>query len=740
MANPWDNDTAVAVEDAPQNPWDTDAVAASPQQDPMSREREIKYKVNMAKSNPLMGHWVIEDRDNIENEGSDIQKGMWHGVVQNWEAGRQHALLNNAIGFALHIGDPIQKEKAMRAMDTYLANLPQTPADADWLSDFLYANVTTAGQVFESAKASGTSGLVFGGIGAGMGAVASILAGGLTGEEPFAILGGAYGGLKIASRLGMAEGAGIFAYRMARGEMYYEMARTPGIRPEIAETASAVAAIPYALIEMLQLKGLTPNIKKAISAKMRVSLKKALLEFSKKYAGTYTKQVSEEVSQKVISIIARDIAAVFSDMGLTGSSKMPLASPFGIRMGGEDRNTGAFVKWLEERIKEVYEEGKGAAKGMALISGPGPAIETSISTVVQKQIELAEKEEAAAKEVKEAIEARGEGKRKPADVMPVPTPDETFELEDVSPTEPEGEAATEVTPEPQAPIPVGEAKKITQVIRSIVTEFPPDTEANEIYGLRVIDDDVPVPQIGDILPPSYVWEEEAEGEFTKRTDVLAENTSVIYVAEDNLADAVVKTRNYFGKTLVLVKGEESQSLAENQVDPGEAGIIDPEVVAVFKRNRIANDSNWILSEPSNQQAIDEETQFFKDRLTEPELADQGVLFDTPSGPALAVPLGDDRVSGSLQVSFKDKATAQEVFDELSGDWAVEFTGKAWDKFDAEAVKTNKAKGIEYISLAPGELARWKRLLAPIKDEYAADLESKGLPAKRVMEELQKMAN
>jgi len=83
---------------------------------------------------------------------------------------------------------------------------------------------------------------------------------------------------------------------------------------------------------------------------------------------------------------------------------------------------------------------------------------------------------------------------------------------------------------------------------------------------------------------------------------------------------------------------------------------------------------------------------------------------------------------------------QKVFDELSGDWAVEFTGKAWDKFDAEAVSTNKAKGIEYISLAPEEMARWKKLLTPIKDEYAADLESKGLPAKKVMEALQKMAN
>jgi TRAP-type C4-dicarboxylate transport system substrate-binding protein len=82
---------------------------------------------------------------------------------------------------------------------------------------------------------------------------------------------------------------------------------------------------------------------------------------------------------------------------------------------------------------------------------------------------------------------------------------------------------------------------------------------------------------------------------------------------------------------------------------------------------------------------------------------------------------------------------KKVFEELSGEWAVDFTGKAWDKFDKEAVVTNKANGIEYIQLEPAEKAKWKDLLAPVKNEYAAELDAKGLPGTKVLTEIQKMA-
>jgi TRAP-type C4-dicarboxylate transport system substrate-binding protein len=82
---------------------------------------------------------------------------------------------------------------------------------------------------------------------------------------------------------------------------------------------------------------------------------------------------------------------------------------------------------------------------------------------------------------------------------------------------------------------------------------------------------------------------------------------------------------------------------------------------------------------------------------------------------------------------------KKVFEELSGSWAVDFTGKAWDKFDQEAVVTNKANGIEYISLPAAEKEKWKKLLIPVKDEYAAELEAKGLPGKKMLSEIQKLA-
>lgn len=80
---------------------------------------------------------------------------------------------------------------------------------------------------------------------------------------------------------------------------------------------------------------------------------------------------------------------------------------------------------------------------------------------------------------------------------------------------------------------------------------------------------------------------------------------------------------------------------------------------------------------------------------------------------------------------------QKVFEELSGDWAVDFTGKAWDSFDKEAEREVRAKGFEYIKLPDAEVTRWRKLLAPVKEEYIAELEAKKLPGKKVWEELKR---
>ena len=80
---------------------------------------------------------------------------------------------------------------------------------------------------------------------------------------------------------------------------------------------------------------------------------------------------------------------------------------------------------------------------------------------------------------------------------------------------------------------------------------------------------------------------------------------------------------------------------------------------------------------------------------------------------------------------------QKVFEELSGDWAVDFIGKAQDKFDKEAQDEAIGKGLELITLPTQEQARWRKILTPVQEQYAAELESKKLPGKKIAEELKR---
>jgi TRAP-type C4-dicarboxylate transport system substrate-binding protein len=81
--------------------------------------------------------------------------------------------------------------------------------------------------------------------------------------------------------------------------------------------------------------------------------------------------------------------------------------------------------------------------------------------------------------------------------------------------------------------------------------------------------------------------------------------------------------------------------------------------------------------------------------------------------------------------------AQKAFEEFSGDWAVDFIGKAQDKFDKEAQDEVIGKGLELITLVSQEQAKWRNTLIPVQEQYAAELESKKLPGKKIAEELKR---
>lgn len=82
---------------------------------------------------------------------------------------------------------------------------------------------------------------------------------------------------------------------------------------------------------------------------------------------------------------------------------------------------------------------------------------------------------------------------------------------------------------------------------------------------------------------------------------------------------------------------------------------------------------------------------------------------------------------------------KKVFEELTGEWAVEFYGKIRDKEELENKKIAGEKGMEMITLPPEEVAKAKERVEPVKEEVVADLEAKGLPGEKALQELESFA-
>jgi TRAP-type transport system periplasmic protein len=82
---------------------------------------------------------------------------------------------------------------------------------------------------------------------------------------------------------------------------------------------------------------------------------------------------------------------------------------------------------------------------------------------------------------------------------------------------------------------------------------------------------------------------------------------------------------------------------------------------------------------------------------------------------------------------------QKTIDSLTGEKAAVMGGKGYDSEDSLGVADfQKAKATIY-TLPSDELAKWKAAFAPISDAWAAGLEAKGLPGKKILEEAKQIA-
>lgn len=79
------------------------------------------------------------------------------------------------------------------------------------------------------------------------------------------------------------------------------------------------------------------------------------------------------------------------------------------------------------------------------------------------------------------------------------------------------------------------------------------------------------------------------------------------------------------------------------------------------------------------------------------------------------------------------ADVKKVFEKYSGDWAVEFYGKLRDEGEHHAEDVAKEKGMKLIQLPASDIAKAKALAAPVRTDYAAKMEAKGLPGKKAVE-------
>ena len=82
---------------------------------------------------------------------------------------------------------------------------------------------------------------------------------------------------------------------------------------------------------------------------------------------------------------------------------------------------------------------------------------------------------------------------------------------------------------------------------------------------------------------------------------------------------------------------------------------------------------------------------------------------------------------------------KKVFNKYCGDWAVNFFGTERDKGELASRKKSIEFGAHMNALSAADKAKAKELLAPVKNNYAMELERKGIPGKKALAEYEKFA-
>jgi TRAP-type C4-dicarboxylate transport system substrate-binding protein len=78
-----------------------------------------------------------------------------------------------------------------------------------------------------------------------------------------------------------------------------------------------------------------------------------------------------------------------------------------------------------------------------------------------------------------------------------------------------------------------------------------------------------------------------------------------------------------------------------------------------------------------------------------------------------------------------------LIDKTTGPAAAEAYGKMWDEAEKHGKESLVSKGVQVVAMAPAEIDRVKKLVAPQIDAALADAEKKGGAAKKFFDDYTK---
>lgn len=243
---------------------------------------------------------------------ADLKAGL-KDITKSFKRSGQNIDLDIAAYDAAFIqGDTNKLKSIMQRRTRMREEAREDPLDGGLILETIAKNAGTLKSVLRGLQEGAPEAL------AGMtGGVAAALVLGQAGpqaalpEEVVTVPGAAAAGAAFGFKVGMTD----FWYKQGAGNMMMNMMEA-GNDPEIAKTVSAIAAMPYAMIEMLQVGQATPGLRKGAQKAAQKSMLKVLGTAAKKFGGTLTVEVLEEVAQEGIQIAAEDVATYMSDQGV----------------------------------------------------------------------------------------------------------------------------------------------------------------------------------------------------------------------------------------------------------------------------------------------------------------------------------------------------------------------------------------------------------------------------------------